>query len=161
MYSPIIRAQSKARNENEPRKKIPQATDIGRSFDPPPSLENAGEGGTNVSSVNAIDTGWYAPDSGGAPEPGSRMDWTDEVGPRGIGVIRPGFLRALAFPDRLRNMYINPATTNSRMTTAFRAMMASIAGRYELSLLMVLATSSETATEPEEEVEGEDVLAAL
>jgi hypothetical protein len=34
---------------------VPYATDIGRSF--PPSFWKAGEGGTNVSSVKAIDTG--------------------------------------------------------------------------------------------------------
>ena len=134
------------------------ATDIGRSL--PPSFENAGEGGTKVSSVSAIDTGWYT-GSGTAPEPGIMIDDVVEVGFIGIRVILPGFILALTLPARLRNMYTNAAATRRRITNALSAMTASIAGRYELSFVIVLAMSSETLTEPLEEEVSDVVLAAL
>lgn len=112
-----------------------------------------------MSSVSAIDTGWYE-GSGTEPDPGSMKDDVD-VGFIGIGVILPGIFLAFALPARLRNIYTNAAATSKRMTKALSAIMASIAGRYELSLLIVLAMSSETLTEPLLPVVSDVELAAL
>ena len=61
---------------------------------PKPGFENAGVGGTNVSSVSAIDTGWYAPSP---PGPGIELSsMYDDARARGMGVARPGVRRVRA-----------------------------------------------------------------
>ena len=81
----------------------PHATDFGRSparmvLPSKPGLENAGVGGTNVSSVSAIDTGWYVPSWSPMPCGGPN----DDVRWRGMGLARLMLTHCGRFLFRLR-----------------------------------------------------------
>ena len=123
-----------------------------------PGFENAGVGGTNVSSVRAIETGWYAPRvSPPVGMPKELVRW------RGMGLARPTLRRVRARLLRRRHMYTMPATARTRMTSALRAMIARMAGMYACSLLSVSESSLEISTEvePEDAAEADETFCAL
>lgn len=120
------------------------AIEFGRS----PNLEEdsflkPGVGGTKrVSSVSAIDTGWYVC--------GTFLDSSKSLGPTGfpidMGLSLPGTFRVRAFfPRRLQSMMI-PTTTSTINTRAFNATTPRIAGRKLERFSSAVATFVGTVT---------------
>lgn len=107
---------------------------------------NAGIGGTNVSSVSAIDTGSYA----WVPSPPKR-----DVRLSGTGLILPRvFLETLGL--RFLHSMTTPMMTSTRRISALNAITASMAGKNIPILFSTCATSSdsETVVEPSVELEA-------
>ena len=119
------------------------AMEFGRSPNLEESFLKPGVGGTKrVSSVSAIETGWYVC--------GRSADSSESLGPEvvsiGMGLSLPGILRVRAFcPRRLQSRMI-PTTTRIISTRAFNAITPRIAGRNLERFSTVVATSVDSVT---------------
>ena len=108
---------------------------------PKPGCVNAGVGGVKgISSVSAIDTGWYACESRLFMRP------TVDIVFMGIGSERPGCFRARARP-RLRRIHQTPPPMRPNSRRVLRAISARIAGRKFATVLRLSARWSETVTD--------------
>ena len=130
---------------------VDYAIEFGRSPNLEGSLLKPGVGGTkSVSSVSAIDTGWYV--CGISPDGSEPLN--AEGLPMGMGLSLPGVFRVRAFFRRLQSKMI-PTTASTINIRAFNAMIPRIAGRYLERFSIVVATSvdSVTVVDPDAEFE--------